>query len=213
MSNVAKIMESTELTKLIGTIGKKSVALTGLIQTAAVECIAQSIVHRNATPAQQLYEAVGTTVRRDSLVKYFELWGNLAWSKQEKRVMFFDVEKIIGTKMVWDAEYAAKVTSNHWTAAKKEAAPVSKYDVSEEIDKLLERLHKLQKKGATIAHADLLLRIEQAYNAYQFEEFQRATKVSEEDEANATKAAEQEAQQTGEVGTFPTEPVLERVAA
>lgn len=174
------IWDASKLSALIGVIGRQKVRIDGMIQTAAVQCIAQSIVHRNSTPAAQLYEAVGDGTRRDALLKYFELHGNLCWSKAEKRVTFYDVEKIENKpKLDWTDEYAAKVTAYLWTKAKPEPKTVSMYDVEEKVSALIDSLRKAAKKGVALKHVDLLNRIESLYVSYVSEEFVKSAKPDE----------------------------------
>ena len=161
MSNVAKVMQQTELAKLIGEIGRSSVLLVGQIQVAAVACVAQSIVHRNATPAQQLFDAVGSSQRRDSLVSYFEAFGNLAWVKDEKTkkgsIAFFDVAKMCDKPaLVWDEVTEQKCTETLWHQVKREPTPKSVFDVEAEVDALLTRLGKKQEQGADVKNSPLL---------------------------------------------------------
>jgi hypothetical protein len=163
---VAKLMEMTQLAKLIGTIGKQKVALDKLIQTAAAECVAQSIVHRNATPSMQLYDAVGNTTRRDALVAYFEKFGNLAWSRADKRITFFDVEKNVkgAAALAWTEEYAKMVSDTPWASLKKEPEVVSVYDVDVEFSKFFKRLERLAADPAvSMKNKDMLATVRAAY--------------------------------------------------
>jgi hypothetical protein len=159
-------MEMTQLAKLIGTIGKQKVALDKNIQTAAAECVAQSIVHRNATPSMQLYDAVGNTTRRDALVAYFEKFGNLAWSKADKRIAFFDTEKILGAaaKLAWTEDYAKQVGDTPWASLKKEPEVVSVYDMDTEFSKFFKRLERLAADPAvTVKNKEMLAVVRAAY--------------------------------------------------
>lgn len=166
------LMQATELSKLIGQIGRASAKLTEMVQVAAVQCIAQSIIHRNATPAMQLFDAVGTHARRDALVAYFQMHGNLTWSKGEKKVIFCDMEKIPnGRKLEWTEEYAEQVADMSWFKAAPEREPKSVFDVDEEASKFLERILKAKKRGAEIKNDGLLERLTQAYNKWVGEQY------------------------------------------
>lgn len=179
---VAKLMEMTQLAKLIGDIGKQKVALDALIQTAAAECIAQSIVHRNATPSMQLYDAVGNTTRRDALVAYFEKFGNLAWSKADKRVAFFDTEKILGADkaLSWTPEYAETVQKTPWASLKKEPEIVSQYDVEAEFSKFFKRLERLAADPAvSVKNKDMLATVKAAYLHCAADLAMKSTKVDD----------------------------------
>lgn len=166
-----KLMEMAELGQLILGIAKQRVAFDVEVQQAAYQCIGQSIVHRNSTPAADLYEAVGPHLKAVVLA-YFERFGNLCWSKTEKKVIFFDVAKRTDLPALeWTETYAAKVAEFIWTKAKKEPTPVSIYDVQEECDKFLERLMKAVKKGAELKHKALLERLSETFNRYTAETF------------------------------------------
>lgn len=180
------LMKADALSKLIGQIGRASAKLVDQIQTAAIQCIAQSIVHRNATPAMQLFDAVGSGARRDALVKYFEMFGNLTWSKAEKKVIFVDMEKIPGgRKLEWTDEYAQKVAAVVWLKAKAEPQPKSIFDVDEETSKFLERLTRAKGRGAELKNAALLERLMATYHAYVAEQYTGTTIPTDEDLANA----------------------------
>jgi hypothetical protein len=179
---VAKLMEMTALAALIGKIGKQKVALDALIQTAAAECVAQSIVHRNATPSMQLYDAVGNTTRRDALVAYFEKFGNLAWSRTDKRVTFFDTEKILGAEhaLSWTDEYAAQVQRTPWASLKKEPEVVSVYDIDAEFGKFFKRLERLAADPAvSVKNKDMLATVKAAYLHCSADLAMKTTKVDD----------------------------------
>jgi hypothetical protein len=135
-----------------------------------VQCIAQSIVHRNASPAMSLYEALPKGQRHDSLVAYFEKFGNLAYSKTEKKVVFFDVAKHTDqAALEWSQEYASEVSAFQWVNGTKKPDPKSAYDVSEEVGKLLERLSKIAADSTKdVKNKALLDELVGVYNAYSF---------------------------------------------
>lgn len=166
------LMQADSLSKLIGQIGRASAKLVEQIQTAAVQCVAQSIVHRNATPAMQLFDAMGSGSRRDALVAYLELWGNLMWAKSEKKITFCDRERVPGgSKLEWTPEYSAKVADAMWLKAKAEPTPKSIFDVDEEAGKFLERLTRAKRRGAELKNSELLNRLEATYHAYVAEQY------------------------------------------
>jgi len=164
---VVQVMEVGQLSKIISVIGRQKVRIDSMIQTAAVQAIAQSIVFRNSTPAAQLFEAVGPSTRRDALVKYLEMFGNLAWSKSEKRVVFYDVAAIENKpELAWSDEYSLKVSEFVWHKAKAEPKQVSMYDVEEKVSALIDSLRKSAKKGVELKHAPLLDAVEALYVKY-----------------------------------------------
>lgn len=170
----AKLMEMAALSTLIGNIGRQRVAFDTAVQEAAVEVIGQSIVHRNVTPANQLLDVIGAHLK-PALVAHLEKFGNMAWSKADKKIVFFDVEKITGDKLDWNDEYRTKVAEALWFKTKKEAEPKSVYDVAEEAEKFLERLAKAGKKGVELKHKGLYERLLATYNRYQAETYLAST--------------------------------------
>lgn len=181
-----KLWESNILMQAIGIIGKSGKVLESQIQAAAVQCIAQSVIYRNSTPAQSLYEALPKGQRHDSLVAYFEKFGNLAYSKAEKKIVFFDVEKVLDKTLDWTDIYAAEVVAFHWTNGTKKPEPKSAYDVAEELGKLIERLTKLSSDSTKdVKHKDLLAKVTETMNAYNFQEFRVEVKaeLTEDDKA------------------------------
>jgi hypothetical protein len=178
----AKMLEASELSKLIGKIGKQKVTLDNQIQIAAAECVAQSIVHRNATPAMQLFEVLGSNMRRDALVAYFEKFGNLAWSKEAKRLSFFDVEKLVkgATALEWTEEYADTVRKTLWQSLKKEPEVVSAYDVEVEFQKFFKRLERLASDPAiSVKNKEMLNTVKAAYLHCSADLAQKSTKVDD----------------------------------
>jgi hypothetical protein len=164
-------MEMKQLSRIIGVIGRQKVRIDNMIQVAAVQVIAQSIVNRNSTPADQLFSAVGVSSRRDALLKFYEMFGNLTWSKGEKRVIFCDMEVTDNRKLEWTDEYATKVSEFIWHKAKPEPKQVSMYDVEEKVSALIDSLRKAAKKGITLQNVELLDGVESLYVKFVAETF------------------------------------------
>lgn len=168
-SNEVKIlkplMDLAVLMQAIGIIGRATIKTEAQIQHVAVQCIAQSIVHRNATPAKELYDNLPKGFRHDSLAAYFEKFGNLAF--KDKSIVFYDCEKLSSKKIEWTPVYEISVESFHWTKGTKKADPKSIWDAEEDIGKVLERLVKLAADTTkTVLHKELLERVVATYNAY-----------------------------------------------
>lgn len=165
------LMAMADLSKLIGRIGKASATLSNQIQAAAAQCIGYSVRDRNATPAMQLFDALSAGHRRDALVAHFEKFGNLTWSKAEKRIIFIDMDKAFGRKLEWTAEYAKQVQETSWLKAKAEPQPKSVFDVDEETGKFLERALRAKGKVKEFKGGQLLERLMQTYHAYVAEQY------------------------------------------
>ena len=140
------LIPQADLIKRIGAIGKASARLTRDIQEAAVNAIGYSIIHGDITIGQRLYEAVGSAVRRQSLVSFFEKHGQFCWSSSEKKFVFYKVE---GIHFDYDA-----LMGLPWEEAKKEAI-VSDLDVADMVTKLIKRIENGISKGVEVKHKDL----------------------------------------------------------
>ena len=176
MSLKFKLVEMAALIGMIGAIGKRKVALDKAVQEAAVQCIAQSIVHRNATPAMQLFDALAGSMRRDALVVYLERFGNVRWNKDDKKLAFFDNPKVaeLADDAARDA-WLADAAETLWYTLKKENVVKSVYDADEAIASLIDRLHKMAKRGTKIENIEVLRAVEKSYRDYKVAQLQAET--------------------------------------
>jgi hypothetical protein len=189
---LAPVMELSMLTKLIGRIGKRGVQIHNWIQEAAINAVAHSIVNRNITPAQQLVDALTGGNRKDSLVRYLEKFGNLAWSTLDdntKGFKFFEVT-VKGEPLAWTPEYAKLAREFDWSKAIKAPTPKSMYDVADALSSLIEAAHRAVKKGLTIKHGALLSVLEQAQADLHREQYSAEQKVRDALRENANEKVE-----------------------
>lgn len=135
-----------DLNKRIASIGRASAKLTKEIQVAAVNAIGYSIEHGDITIGQRLYDALGSGLRRQSLVTFFEKHGQFCWSSSEKKFVFFKVD---GIKFDYDA-----LMGMPWDEAKKEVV-VSSIDVEDMVKKMIKRIESSIEKGVEVKHKDL----------------------------------------------------------
>ena len=178
--NGLKLMSVEDLNKGINSVKTSGARFDALVQRMAVECVAQSIVHRNTTPGNDLLNALPRGSRRDSLVAWFEKFGHFAWMKVEKKLAFFDA----GQEMT--AAYYAEVRATSWTTGTKPAAIVSSYDLENEFGKVLDRLGKLVSDSTkTIEHKDLYAKLKATYTAYVVENFEEPASNEEQSQAAA----------------------------
>lgn len=184
MSLKFKLIEASALAIMIGAIGKRKVALDKAVQDAAVQVVAQSIVHRNATPAMQLFDALAGSMRRDALVVYLERFGNLKWNKQEtetqkKGLVFHENAKVKALKddAARDA-WLTEATETLWYALKRENPVKSVYDADEAISSLIDRLHKMAKRGTKLENIEVLQTVERAYRDYKVAQLQRDSQMT-----------------------------------
>jgi len=142
-------MEVTILADMIARIKRDADKFVVDVQAAAIQAVYHSVKSSNITPSQQLYDALNTAHRKDSLLAYLENFGNVAWSKTEKKIVFFDREKILGKDkaIAWTDEYAEKVAANKWDQAKPAPAPKSIYDCEEEVKRFIKSMEKAIVKG------------------------------------------------------------------
>jgi len=151
-----KLMDTPTFNKLVGKIGKTQAALTADIQTAAIHAVAHSLLHGNVMPAQNLYGAMGKSVRKDSLMAYLEKHGAIAWSKLEKKVLYFKRDNV-----VFDDDYVEMLQGDPWNTAIKQPETVSKYDIDAMFDAFLAKCRKIVKESQAnpslkVVNADLL---------------------------------------------------------
>jgi hypothetical protein len=166
---IMALMQSAELIKKIGAIEKASAKLVKDIQLAAVNAVGYSILHGDVTIAQRLYDAVGNGVRRQSLMTFFEKYGQLYWSSVEKKIKFYKVDGI---------EFDEKLLmATPWNDAKKEVI-VSEIDAADMVAKLIKRLENSIEKRVTVKHSALLDDLKIMYSQYLQDEAE-ASEVAE----------------------------------
>jgi hypothetical protein len=156
MVTTFKLLDVAAFGKLVSKIGKTQAVLTADIQTAAIHAVAHSLLHGNVMPAQNLYGAMGKSLRKDSLVAWLEKYGALAWSKGEKKFLHFKRDDV-----VFNDDYAELIAGDPWNTAIKQPETVSKYDIDTMFDAFLAKCRKLVKEAEAnpkvrVANADLL---------------------------------------------------------
>ena len=153
----AALMDKASIDKAIGKLGRTLVTVRKDIQALAITAIGYSLVHGDVTIGQRLLEAMTKSVRKDSLVAFFEAHGAFAWSKTEKKLVHFKRKGV-----AFDADYVAMLEGQMWDEAKREPEVVSVYVVHAEFDKFLNRLGKLAKDPSlTLRNKELFEQLEQ----------------------------------------------------
>lgn len=164
-----KLMNGKQFTALCAELGEAVTSLRGKVQVAAVTAVGYSIVHGDVGAANRLIDAVGSakTIRRDSLVAFLEKFGALAWSKGEKKFLYFRREDV-----EFDDDYVALMEANPWFGVVKEPEIASTLEVDVEVDKFLKRLRKLASEPKVdVKDRQLIAAIEEAqarYNARKY---------------------------------------------
>lgn len=174
MTNTVKLMSTDEIKKLIESVRRRAVLLDKDIQQIAIQAIGHSIVHRNIDIGMNLFNALSRSTRRQSLVTYLEKHGHFAWSKTEKKFLFFDAKK----------EFNQKVLETMlWYEAEAEKPIVSSVDVDEAVSKLIKKLESAIKDGKQVANAELLDAIKSATAQYHSKRVHDAIDAEEKSEA------------------------------
>jgi hypothetical protein len=151
------LQSTQDLNKKIASIGRAGERLRKDIQSVAVQAIGYSIEHGDVTIGQRLYDALGTSMRRQALVTFFEKNGQFCWSSVEKKFVFFKVEGIkFDEKMLM---------ATPWNEAKKETI-VSELDVADLVARLIKKVEAGIEKKLDVKHSALIDDIKIAYSQY-----------------------------------------------
>lgn len=188
----ANIMEVSRLNKMIGVIGRRGLQVHAMIQQAAVQCVAHSIMYGNVTPANQLCDALTNGARKDALVKYLETFGAIAYVKADKKLHHLKRESV-----EWSDEYAKQCAETDWSKVKKQPEPSSIYDVTDALEKLIDNAHRAVKKKLEIKGSEVLGKLEEILTAVHVEQYEAGRKQRDALRANAEES---------EVTTGTTEP-------
>lgn len=165
--NTIKSFDEKSLAVALKAITKSAVVTRDKIQEVAVWAVNVSITDGNIAVANALLDAIGGTksLRKDSLVAYFEKLGNFAWVKADKKLAFFLNTKHGITDRVMTEEYAAIIVGTKWDEAKREAEIVSEYDMEKQTRIFIARMEKVMLDPANkVANADVLHAVRNAFN-------------------------------------------------
>ena len=147
-----QIIEAKQYKELLANIGRTRASFNVQVQEAVTAAIGYSVRDRNITPAKDLLDVIGSHLKA-VIVAHLEKLGNMKWDKSKKALVFH--ENILASKG-WTTEYANYVAAQVWEKAKKEAEPKSMYDVSEELEKFIDRMTKAAQKGVQLKNRELL---------------------------------------------------------
>lgn len=162
------LMSTDDFGKLCDSVRKAQSKIDGDVQKLAVAAIAYTHMHGDVQPANRLLASMQRSTRVDSLVKYLEKYGKLAYSREEKKFMYFAASPV--------PEFNADVCNAlMWFNAKKPQEIVSAYDFVAEFDKFMEKLQKHIASGKPIEHAELYDRLTDVSALYHGERHQEST--------------------------------------
>ena len=193
MTTIIKQFDSKSLAAALKAITKSAVKTRDMVQEVAVFAVATSIKSGDVSVANNLLDAIGGTksLRKDSLVAYFERFGNFAWLKSEKKLAFFLNPKTGCTDGTLTPEYESVIVGAKWDEAKKEAEIISTYDMEKQFRMFIGKMEKVTLDPAiTIENREFLQAVSDAFNKLSAERTLRAMKV---DEAVLDATAEQQA--------------------
>lgn len=153
-------MDAKRFDKLVSRLGRVITLIDADVQACAVFAVEQSILHRNSSPANALFQAVSKckgALRVDCLAKFFEQHGHLAYMKSEKRIDFFDVEEVFGMPREFDEP---TLMATPWRLAKDPVSIDSDWDVKDMLNKLIDKCEKaLGKNDRKIANSGILVEL------------------------------------------------------
>jgi len=147
-----------------------------------VFAVATSITTGDVSVGNNLLLALGTTksLRKDSLVAYFERFGNFAWVKGDKKLAFFLNPKTGCTDGTLTPEYESVIVGAKWDEAKKEAEIVSTYDMEKQFRAFIGKMEKITLDPAiTIENREFLQAVSDAFNKLSAERTLRAMTVDQ----------------------------------
>lgn len=195
-------MEKTLLVKEISQIGKIGNKLNLRIQIAAMNAVYYSVTEGYIQYGQNLVLAMNAGQRKNSLVAFLEKFGNFAWSKENKNLIYQKNDK--ATVESLDA------IDERWFETIKVPEPKSMYDFEEDVSKFIKRMEKAVTDKATIVHIELMDYIKAAVD--QFHADQVAVEEGEdeifgEDELAETALLMQALNDTGEEVEASRQPI------
>jgi hypothetical protein len=160
-----KLMQAKAFNAFCAEIGQATGSLRANVQSAAVIAVGYSLLHRDTGAANRLIDSISAhkTIRKDSLVAFLEKFGAVKWDNADKTLHFR--ERTDGVE--FSDEYVELMNANPWSDAKREAAPVSIYDVEAAFGKFLKSVHKYADDTAVMTRNRALLAVmERAYHKY-----------------------------------------------
>lgn len=175
-----KLMEGKALAKLIGSIGTARVQLDEQVQMACLQVIAQSVLHRNTTPANSLLDAVSKH-HKATVVAYLEKFGNFAWDGKAEKLNFREVHAASNEALEGALEAIGEAK---WYDARKAPKPVSQYDAFVVIDGFFDlTAKKFAKEGITVENREAFDRLRGEYRRIAGEMYDKANPADAEKRA------------------------------
>ena len=161
-------MEVKKLNALITSIGKHAGKLREDIQEALIGCAEQVVLHRNTTPFNNLFKAVGTGTRLEGMLKWASIYAPvhfkdnavvLSDKRQKEMVATMTPEELaeaLGTSEKWYSIAKPEPIANPWDS-KKFAETLALYleNAAKKADKQDPELAKLIQTAEMVFRAHL----------------------------------------------------------
>lgn len=158
-----QLLEQKVLHVALKAITKSTVVTRQRVQDVAVQAVAYSIIHGDTSIGKMLLEAISVNkaLRKDSLIAYFEKYGNFAWVKADKALKFRATYKV-GTLT---SDHEALILSKRWDEAKREGEVVSIYDMEKQFALFIGKMDKHALDPAnTIENIEVLQAVRNVFN-------------------------------------------------
>lgn len=190
----------TELFALVKSIHVRGKKLEKDVQIAAIGAIYYSVCYGDVTIGERLIPALGAGTRKQLLVTFLEKYGQFAWNKEAKKMVYRkngDININITTddgevivKDVGDLHEDAEMSEAYvdsikefWTAVLSPEALKSAFDCEAEVGRFIKRMEKAILTGQA-ENSDVFDYVSKAYNEYV---------ESKDDEADKQEALQQKA--------------------
>jgi hypothetical protein len=167
-----KLIDKKELAIAMKGVAKAMNMTTERVQTVAVQAVAYSILNKDASVATDLFNVVNQSksLRKDSLVKYLETMGHLAFDTKEKKFGFLINPRINCKPGTLTPEHEANVLALRWDHAKAEPKLVSEWDMEAQFRAFIGRMQKIVIDPAVaegkvkVANHDVLTALSREFN-------------------------------------------------
>jgi len=149
------VLDKDSAIKLIDRTVKRGASLANDIQSIAVTCIGYANIHGDVTIAQEAVSKLEgvSGVRFTSFIKYLETYGQLAWDKDTKNLVYRKRDDVLTEPMA----LITTLSETRWYNAIKPEAVQSIYDVSDMVKKLIAKIEKAASGGSAIVrHSEML---------------------------------------------------------
>jgi hypothetical protein len=169
MAKKFSVLDREVALNLIDRTVKRGASLSNDIQSIALTCIGYANVHGDVTIAQEAYSKLEgvSGLRFNSFVKYLETYGQLAYDKDAKTMVYRKRTDVITDPV----QLVTALQETRWYTAIKAEAVESIYDVQAQVEKLIKKIESsIANEKVTVKGADLLDKLRDVVTA-QAEDF------------------------------------------